>query len=395
MFCAQSLGAGGVRHDERVDIVVRELTQADAEQARILGEGVFRAPPSALSPATQDGVTWFGAFDGGALVAQAIDREYESWFGGAAVPTSGIAYVGVSPPYRGRGLVRRVVDAALSSAVDRRGALISTLFPAAPRVYRALGFERITDQVTVRVPAEATSGVPAPISTSTRPTTVDDQPAIRAAYDTWAREQNGPLTRAGPLFAADDADLLGTVVAIDTSGRLTGYASSHIRDTTAVLDVIDLVAVESDAYRALLCALASLGAPTITLRTSGDDPVRLLLPTSDWQITASTPYMLRVLQVDAALSRPAYSPGVTADLAFTLAGVGHRLSVHEGSGECQPSDVVDARTFTPQGLASLYAGAQSCANLRFTGNLNGGDLGDDAVWDALFGGRQAHIRDYF
>jgi hypothetical protein len=43
----------------------------------------------------------------------------------------------------------------------------------------------------------------------------------------------------------------------------------------------------------------------------------------------------------------------------------------------------------------LYAGAQSCANLRFTGNLHGGDPAEDLGWDALFGGRQVHIRDYF
>ncbi|MDX6276201.1 MAG: hypothetical protein QOJ72_329, partial [Nocardioidaceae bacterium] len=137
------------------------------------------------------------------------------------------------------------------------------------------------------------------------------------------------------------------------------------------------------------------GAQSITLRTSGDDPVRLILPTSDWEITSSTPYMLRVLQVDAALSRRTYPPGITTELTFTVRDRDHRLSVHDGMAECAPATVADGRTFTPQGLASLYAGAQSCANLRFTGNLRGGDLSEDATWDALFGGRQPHIRDYF
>ena len=50
---------------------------------------------------------------------------------------------------------------------------------------------------------------------------------------------------------------------------------------------------------------------------------------------------------------------------------------------------------TPHGLALLYAGAQSCANLRAAGHLRGGDLEQDLDWDALFGGRQLHIRDYF
>lgn len=366
-------------------IVVRELTQDDAEQARALGAGIFRSAPPALT--AQDGLTWFGAFDGDTLVAQVIDRECESWFGGVAVATSGIAYVGVSEPYRGQGLVRKVVDAVVSAAVERRGAVISTLFPAAPKVYRGLGYEWITDQVFVSLPAAALAGVTAPLST--RRAIAEDLPAIRAVYDTWARAQNGPLTRTGPLFAGLDA--LEATVAVDDTDRITGFAS--YRQDTGTLHVMDLVAVEGDAYRALLGSLS--GAQTITLRTSGDDPVRLMLPTSDWQITSSTPYMLRVLQVDAALSRPSYPPGITADLTFTVGDGGHRLSVHDGAGQCEPSDVAGGRAFTPQGLASLYAGAQSCANLRFTGNLHGGDQGEDATWDALFGGRQPHIRDYF
>jgi hypothetical protein len=43
----------------------------------------------------------------------------------------------------------------------------------------------------------------------------------------------------------------------------------------------------------------------------------------------------------------------------------------------------------------LYAGVQSAANLRFAGLLWGGTPADDAILDALFGGRQFHIRDYF
>ena len=53
------------------------------------------------------------------------------------------------------------------------------------------------------------------------------------------------------------------------------------------------------------------------------------------------------------------------------------------------------RVLTPHGLALLYAGAQSSANLRAAGHLLGGDVGDDLDWDAAFGGRQVHIRDFY
>uniref|UniRef100_UPI003A5C7228 hypothetical protein n=1 Tax=Nocardioides sp. TaxID=35761 RepID=UPI003A5C7228 len=54
----------------------------------------------------------------------------------------------------------------------------------------------------------------------------------------------------------------------------------------------------------------------------------------------------------------------------------------------------DVATFTTQGLALAYAGAQSCANLRFLGHLTGPDT-RDRLLDAVLGGRPLHIRDYF
>jgi hypothetical protein len=68
--------------------------------------------------------------------------------------------------------------------------------------------------------------------------------------------------------------------------------------------------------------------------------------------------------------------------------------VTEGRAVCSDADQAD-RTFTPQGLALLYAGAESSANLRLAGHLIGGDLNQDLDWDGLFGGRQRHIRDHF
>ena len=53
-----------------------------------------------------------------------------------------------------------------------------------------------------------------------------------------------------------------------------------------------------------------------------------------------------------------------------------------------------ALTFTPQGLALAYAGAQSCGNLRLLGHLTGPKI-HDAALDAALGGRQVHVRDYF
>jgi hypothetical protein len=73
---------------------------------------------------------------------------------------------------------------------------------------------------------------------------------------------------------------------------------------------------------------------------------------------------------------------------------GYVLEVSSGEASCERAAGAD-RVFTSQGLALLYAGTQSCANLRTVGHLTGGERAEDLTWDALFGGRQRHIRDYF
>ena len=75
-------------------LTARLLDAHDAETARRLGWEAFGMPasPSVEPPRVdQPGTTWFGAFEGETLVARMIDRVYDSCFGGALVPTSGIA----------------------------------------------------------------------------------------------------------------------------------------------------------------------------------------------------------------------------------------------------------------------------------------------------------------
>lgn len=93
---------------------------------------------------------------------------------------------------------------------------------------------------------------------------------------------------------------------------------------------------------------------------------------------------------------------MTASLDLQVAGDpgtegAYRLEVRSGTASCERVYAARAggRTLGPRGLALLYAGVQSSANLRSSGHLQGGDAAEDLDWDALFGGRQLHVRDYF
>ncbi len=393
-------------------IAVRPLEAADAEVARQLGWEAFgppAGPPASAAAVDQPGTAWFGAFQDGELVARMIDRTYDSCFGGVHVATSGIAGVTVVAEARGRGTLSPLFEATLAHARSR-GAVISTLFPTAPGIYRRFGYELVADFATVEVPTSALAAVRAPRSTTTRRAVVADVDAIRSVYDTWAIEQNGPLSRRGVSFVAGPAELLeehtGVSVAVGPVGDVVGYASWNRGQgygASAAIEVSDLLATTAEGYQALLRLLGSFAsvAPTTRLHTSGEDPARLQLPTVAWRVADSSPYMLKILDVVGALTALRYPRSVSARLPFTLAGDflsdldgGYRLTVQNGRAACDRVEA-DDRVLTPRGLALLYAGAQSCANLRAAGHLCGGDRDEDLDWDALFGGRQAHIRDYF
>jgi predicted acetyltransferase len=396
-------------------ISVRRLSTDDAEASRRLGWEAFGAPDSpptetAAEAMERAGRTFFGAFAESRLAARMAWRDYESWYGGRLVRTAGIASVTVAAEARGRGLLSPLFAATLSDA-HAAGAVISTLFPSAAGIYRRFGYELVSDYTTVSLPSWVLAGVSRPDAVTTRRAGVADVAAIRAVYAGWAAAQNGPLSRHGVSFPASEEDFLadftGVTVAVDADGEICGFTSwdrGKGYGPDSVLEVSDLLALDVQGYRALLAAIGSFVSvtPTTRIDTSGNDIARLLLSTTDWLVTGSNPYMLAVLDVAGALTALSYPPGVYAQLPFRVHGLvlpnqdgTYVLQVADGASVCEPAAAGDERVFAARGLALLYAGTQSCANLRYAGLLAGGDPARDPVWDCLFGGRPMHIRDYF
>lgn len=394
-------------------LTVRPLEASDAETSRTLGFEAFgmpTSPPAEPASLDQPGRTFHGVFAGDRLVGRLADRAYDSWFGGVQVPTCGIAGVTVAMEDRGRGALSPLFAAGLTAAKER-GAAVSGLFPSAARIYRRLGYELVGDYRTIKIVTAELAAVPRPVGVTTRRAAIEDLPAVRSVYDTWAAAQNGPLSRRGVSFPTSDAELLddfdGITVAEDAAGRVLGYASwdrGQHYDERGCLEVSDLLASSADGYQALLSALGTFSSvtPTTRIDTSGDDLARLFLPGRAWETVASDPYMIAIIDVPGALGRRGYPWFLSARLGFRVVGDlvagingSYRLEVAEGIGSCVPTVHTDDRTFHPRGLALLYAGVQSCANLRWVGLLAGGRPEQDAVWDTLFGGRQFHIRDYY
>lgn len=389
---------------------VRRLEPADRAAALQLSYEAFGVPTTPADPAGTEppGRLAYGAFDGDTLTAKMVDRDFDSCFGGVTLPTCGIAGVTVAAEYRGRGGLTPLFTETLRGARER-GAVISGLFPTAPRIYRRFGYEVVASFDTVAVPALSLAAVGPADGVCTRRATADDIPALQQVYDQWAIEQNGPLTRRGVSFPHGPeeflADYTGVTVAEDADG-ICGWASwnrGQGYDAGASLAIENLSARNAAGYRALLRMAGSFAAvtPTVKINTSGDDLVRTFVPTLHWSAIETSPYMIKIIDVLGALTRRRYPPGLATELTFRLDGDflpenngSYALRVRDGVATCEPTASSD-RSLTPQGLALAYAGAQSSANLRAAGHLSGGGVTDDLDWDALFGGRQRHIRDYY
>lgn len=391
----------------QVSVTYRELTFDDAVTVQRLGGEAFGMPdepPPAPDPDKwpRPGMRLWGAFVDDRLAANLYVRDYHSWYHGREVRTAGIAGVSVVAEDRGRGLLSGLFDVALTAA-RADGHVISTLFPTAPGIYRRLGYELISGYDTVEIPTSSLASVRAPEGVSTRRATAADFDTIRELYDVWAAAQNGPLTRRGPSFPATADDFIAAFTGVtlaEAEGRVVGYASwtrGQGYDSTATIKVADLVALTPDAARALWRMLGSFASVSgqVHVYTSGADTARLVLPGAPWHVVHTHDYMLSILDVPGALTALAYPP-LTATLPFSVTGAGidgsWTLDVADGKPTVVEGD--GGPTFTAHGLALLYAGAQSTANLRLAGHLTG-PTDHDPLWDALLGTGQPHIRDYF
>ncbi len=407
---------------------VRTVPFASAPAYQRLGLEAFGMPPTPPpEPAPEEwppaGGTPWGVWDGDELVARALVRSFTSWFHGSEVPTAGLAGVTVAAERRGEGALRPLLAAALADA-RARGAAVSTLYPSSAGIYRGLGYEVVGSYDDVRIPVAALASVRAPEGVRTRRATPADMPAVREVYRAWACAQNGPLTRTEDPFAMVADDMLGpgsgytgVTVAVSTrpgsAGDVVGFMSwtrGAGHDRTNTVEVDDLVALTPDASRALWRVLGSFTAVAgfVEVATSGAwtgaDPSRLVLPDHAGSVR-SRPYMLRVLDVPLALGA-ARLPAITARVPFAVADPrtpdiagAWTLEVSDGAVRvvadgAAPESSADRPTFTSAGLALSYAGAASAANLRLAGLLTGPSA-YDAVWDALWRGRDVHVRDYF
>ncbi|MBB2943526.1 putative acetyltransferase, partial [Actinoplanes lutulentus] len=392
---------------------VRLLGPEDQQLAWNLGSlafGYHERPMPEGWASDSPGRRTVGVFDPAErLVAKAVDREQGQWFGGRVVPVSGVAGVATAAELRGRGLGRLVLTRLLHDARER-GAVISTLFDTTPGPYRALGWEEVGALVYWTAPTRVLAEIRPDTTTTLRPATEADIPAVDEIYREVARTGTAMMERSGPAFGATPAQLLadyhGFTVAVDDTGTIVGYASWNRGpgyDASGTLTVHDLIGLTPEATRTLLAMLGGWAsvAPTVLIRLGAADPAWSLLARGDAKPETTQPWMLRVVDASGAVAARGWPRHLTGEVDLELIDDvcpwnqgRHRLVLSGGNARLEPGGAGTVR-LTPRGLAAWYAGAATPQQLRRSGFLTGGDADTDELLRTATAGPVPTLHDYF
>lgn len=329
------------------------------------------------------------------------------WFGGRSVPMAGINAVAVAPEHRAAGIATRLLRRMLED-VRAQGMPLSVLYPATQPVYRRAGYEQAGIHLAYFQPVAALP--PRDRSLDIRPAEPDELPALRALYAERARRTSGNLDRNEYMWSRIWSDRGGSTVvntyAVERDGAPEGYVAYHQAQETGEQDrnivARDLVALTPDAARRLLSFFADHRSVVRNVTWAGApaDPLLFHIPNQDYRVRWYEQWMLRLVDVRAALEARGYPPGIETEVhlrvrddalpwndgPFVLRVSGGVAEVREGGEGRVGLDV--------RGLASIYSGYLSPAGMLSTGYIEG-PVEDLAALGAVFAGPAPWMADGF
>ena len=394
------------------DVAIRPITPDDDFDAQLdLGQRAFGVYPAehraswlyAARLRAGQGL-FLGAFTGSTPVGAAMLHDMRQYWAGQAVGCAGVAAVKVAPEYRGRGIGRRLMTELLD-LIAARGYPLSVLYPATMPIYRSLGWELAGAKHRFTVPARSLLALREP---------------DEAARGGGADHRDVPIRRAALADAATIVGIIGENhraardcgpvtwdegPAAEWLGRANLYtylAGEAADDGFAAyqwdggdLWVERVHARSPQALRALWSVIASHSstADNVTGLTAPADPFWWLTRERDATITRRSMWMLRVVDLPAAVAARGFPAAVRASVPLEIrdqARPGNtgswQLTVTNGIGTLIPNGSVsppDPLIMGPRGVAALYAGTP-LATLRLAGLASGGTQEADAALNAAF-----------
>lgn len=250
------------------------------------------------------------------------------WFGGRPVPMTGIAGVGVPAERRGQGAASALTRAALAE-LRAAGVALSALYPATTALYRRAGFEVAGGRYAIELRLGALRASSADRALTVRRGKPADEPAIVQVARDAARRGAGQLDRGAYIWQRVRQPR-GRIVrdfVIEGERGLVGYAYLSQREVARAegheyeIVATDAAALNPAAGRRLLALLGDHAgiAQGAVLYGGPAHPLLMLLPERHFSVALVDPWMLRIVDVRAALEQRGWPAGVQAELVLELA----------------------------------------------------------------------------
>ena len=388
------------------------LSADDITRYLELGEYAFSsAPPKTprlarIEEDEPDGPLMRVGRRGGEIVGRARVIPMGQWFGGRSVPMAAIGGVAVAAEHRSGG-VGTAVAADFIRVARQHGFAISTLFPASYPIYRKVGYELAGTSYHYEIPIGITAAPRRLMEGITVRAWRESIDPLKPLYAGEAARTAGQLDRPPTFWSGvlDEGDQAVHAVVAEREGvpvAYLAYTQSGQYDADRYIDVRDFVSTDRAATRALWAFIAGHSGTVSAVRVWGSaaDHRLLDLPHRGARVLVAEPWMVRIIDLPAAMMARGYPAAVSADLHLDyhddiLAENTGRWLVRIADGRATVEPGGDGRIVaTSRGLAPVYTGHLRADLVADAGALIASD--DDLVLlSAVFAGPSPWMADSF
>ncbi|ADO74281.1 Acetyltransferase, GNAT family [Stigmatella aurantiaca DW4/3-1] len=338
------------------------------------------SPQDAAAVTEKAGIANFRVLrESGEVVAMALPIPMGQWYGGRRVAMAGIGGVGVSPSARGQGTATQLMRQVLQ---EMRGAgfPLSVLYPSTQTLYRRVGYEQAGSRYEIRAQIEGLDFRERTLAL--RPVRDADHPVLWDVYRRHAVSRHGYLDRVPFIWNRVISPRNETAYGFLVEGAqgVEGYVYLVRRRKVELkqeLVLTDFVALTPAAARRLLSFLGDHKSLALEAVWSGGpaDPLLFLLQEQTYQVKLLYHWMLRVLDVPAALEARGYPEGLSGTLHLEVEDElfpenQGRFVLHVSGGEGRVERGGEGQLrLNIRALAPLYSGFLSPEVLRSVGAL--------------------------
>lgn len=328
------------------------------------------------------------------------------FFGGRRLATGGVLGVAMLPAARGQGLAREMMRLSLREQYAA-GFPISTLYPATISLYRRVDYEIAGTRSRLRAAARdlPTGGLG---DVRVREIAAADYEELGRVYSESAAGSPGFLDRVEYLWrrirAPQGRPARGFVA--ERGGRITGGVH-YLQDRQdsrghQTVELTDLTAADCESARALWALVGSHRSVVSDVTWYGSERDPLLLPFAERCFAAELAdfWMVRIVNVEAALAGRGYPAGISAELHLEIQDKlipendgRWVLAVGPDGGRVKRGGRGELRLHV-RDLSPLFSGYFSATELARVGRA-AGTATAIACADALFASASPWMRDSF